>query len=153
MLLAPSGDGTAVLTAEESEWVTSNGGIITSHLLNLQYHNWSVHHLLKAVLPVETEEIPSRFETVGHIAHINLPSGLAEYKYLIGKLSINSGMCVCVCVCVCVFVCVCVCVYVCLCVRVCVTYTRTDIHTYGRTLLNQFESDLSRWHIMHSLLV
>ena len=128
MLLVPSGDGTAVLTAEESEWVTSNGGIITSHLLNLQYRNWSVHHLLKAVLPVETEEIPSRFETVGHIAHINLPSGLAEYKYLIGKLSINSGMCVCVCFCVCV--CLCVRVSVCTCVCYIHSYRHTHIWTY-----------------------
>ena len=117
LLLAPSGDGATVLTAEESEWVISNGGVVTSHLLNLQYHNWSMQHLLKAVLPVATEEVPSRFETVGHIAHLNLPSGLAEYKYLIGKLSINSGMflknlCVCVCVCVlhlCTYVCTTVC--------------------------------------------
>lgn len=86
MLLTPSSvDGTATLTPEDSEWVNNNGGMVTSHLLNLQYHNWSMHHLLKAVLPVETEEIPSRFETVGHIAHLNLPSALAEYKHLIGR--------------------------------------------------------------------
>ena len=78
------------MTAEESEWVTNNGGVVTNHQLNLQYHNWSMHHLLKAVLPMETEEIPSRFETIGHIAHLNLPSGLAEYKYLIGKLVTRS---------------------------------------------------------------
>ena len=75
-----------MLTAEESAWVTGNGGVLMSHQLNLQYHNWSMRHLLKAVLPANIEEIPSRFETIGHIAHLNLPSGLAEYKYLIGKL-------------------------------------------------------------------
>lgn len=89
MLLAPTssvGDEHTALSTEESEWVAGNGGVMTSHLLNLQYHNWSMHHLLKAVLPVETEEIPSKFETIGHIAHLNLPSGVAEYKHLIGKL-------------------------------------------------------------------
>ena len=74
-----------MLTGEESEWVTRNGGEITSHVLNLEYHNWSMYHLLKAVLPEDTEEVPSRFETVGHIVHLNLPSGLTEYKYLIGR--------------------------------------------------------------------
>ena len=83
-----SADGSGgVLSVEVSEWVASNGGEMTNHPLNLEYHNWSMHHLLKAVLPEDTEEIPSRFETIGHIAHLNLPSALAEYKYLIGRLS------------------------------------------------------------------
>ena len=87
-MLAPfsSADGASVLSAEESEWVASNGGEMTNYLINLEYHNWSMHHLLKAVLPEDTEEIPSRFETIGHIAHLNLPSALAKYKYLIGRL-------------------------------------------------------------------
>jgi len=74
------------LGAGLAEEVASDGGVIIDHQLTLEYCHWTMPHILKAVLPVDTREIPSSFETVGHIAHLNLPSELAEYKHLIGRL-------------------------------------------------------------------
>jgi len=75
------------LNAGLAEEVASDGGVTIDHQLTLEYHHWSMPHILNAVLPVDTREIPSSFETVGHIAHLNLPSELAEYKHLIGRLT------------------------------------------------------------------
>jgi tRNA G37 N-methylase Trm5 len=39
---------------------------------------------LKEILPADSGEIPSGFETVGDIAHMNLSEKLMPYKYQIG---------------------------------------------------------------------
>lgn len=42
--------------------------------------------MLKELLPADVEEVPSGFETVGDIAHMNLTGKLFDYRYLIGKV-------------------------------------------------------------------
>ena len=86
LLLIPFSAGGTPLSDELAEEVASDGGKVVDHHLTLEYHHWSMPLILKAVLPENTKEIPSSFETVGHIAHLNLPSELAEYKHLIGRL-------------------------------------------------------------------
>ena len=76
--------GGTPLSAGLVEEVAFDGGVVIDHQLTLEYHHWTMPHILKAVLPVDTREIPSSFETIGHIAHLNLPSELTEYKNLIG---------------------------------------------------------------------
>jgi tRNA (guanine37-N1)-methyltransferase len=54
-----------------------------SHILN--YENFSLDSILKAVLPSDIEGLSS-FTKVGHIVHVNLREHLLPYKNLIGQV-------------------------------------------------------------------
>ena len=58
-----------------------------THTVSLDYHSYSPRAVLAAVLPADSDEIPTGFEVVGHIAHLNLRKEFLPYKVLIGKLS------------------------------------------------------------------
>ena len=58
---------------------------MTSHRVTLEYQNYTMHAILRAVLPLEIREVPSAFEAVGHIAHLNLRKAQLPYKEIIGK--------------------------------------------------------------------
>ena len=81
-----SREGEGVFSADDLQWLSERGVIRTSHQLQLDYSNWGVGAVLRAVLPVHVREVPSAFETVGHIAHLNLREEHLEYKNLIGGL-------------------------------------------------------------------
>lgn len=85
MLLAPNQLEEAPLSAEELQWVEANGGEQITHTLTLDYQHYTKHAILRAVLPPEIKEVPSSFETVGHIAHLNLRDEQLPYKDVIGK--------------------------------------------------------------------
>lgn len=73
------------LTNTDLKWIADNGGIISTDDISITYDHYSIHDVLQAVLPVEeTKDIPSSFEIVGHIAHINLREEQLPYKELIG---------------------------------------------------------------------
>jgi tRNA (guanine37-N1)-methyltransferase len=46
---------------------------------------------LKELLPPDIEEIPSGFETVGDIAHMNLTGKLYDLRYLIGQVVLEKN--------------------------------------------------------------
>jgi tRNA (guanine37-N1)-methyltransferase len=46
---------------------------------------------LKDLLPADVEEVPSGFETVGDIAHMNLTGKLFDYRYIIGKVVLEKN--------------------------------------------------------------
>ena len=54
--------------------------------VKLSYEYWSSDQILRAVLPKEIGEVTTAFESVGHIAHMNLRENQLSYKQLIGKL-------------------------------------------------------------------
>ena len=54
--------------------------------VKLVYEYWSSDQVLRAVLPEEIGEVTTAFESVGHIAHMNLRANQLSYKQLIGKL-------------------------------------------------------------------
>ena len=54
--------------------------------LTLDYRYWTSEQVLKAVLPSNIPEVTTAFETIGHIAHMNLRESQLEYKALIGRL-------------------------------------------------------------------
>ena len=87
LLLTPESCLQSPLSAEDRQWISDNGGRRGSHGLTLDYHHYSPHAVLTAVLPPDSEEIPTGFEVVGHIAHFNLRREFLPYKTLIGKLS------------------------------------------------------------------
>lgn len=86
LLLLPEELRPHPLSLEDHEWIGANGGKETTHTVSLAYPDgYSQVAILKAVLPESVKEVPSGFEVVGHIAHLNLKEELMPYKKIIGK--------------------------------------------------------------------
>ncbi|KAL0399330.1 UNVERIFIED_CONTAM: tRNA (guanine(37)-N1)-methyltransferase 1 [Sesamum radiatum] len=58
--------------------------------LTLFYDYWELHEVLEALLP-KGMIIPSAFEAVGHIAHLNLRDEHLQYKNLIAKVVLDKN--------------------------------------------------------------
>lgn len=58
--------------------------------LILDYSYWNTDEVLRAVLP-EGIDVPGSFETVGHIAHLNLRPEQAPFKHLIGAVILDKN--------------------------------------------------------------
>lgn len=56
--------------------------------LELEYDNFRVDDVLKAVLP-EGKEGCTSYSRIGHIAHLNLKEHLLPFKHLIGQVLID----------------------------------------------------------------
>ena len=56
--------------------------------LQLGYEHLSVEEVLKKILPAGVE-IPSSFEQVGHIAHLNLRDEVLSFKHTIGQVILD----------------------------------------------------------------
>ena len=87
VLLTPESCLQTPLSPDDLQWITDNRGRMGTHNVSLDYHSYSPRAVLAAVLPADSDEIPTGFEVVGHIAHLNLRKEFLPYKVLIGKLS------------------------------------------------------------------
>ncbi|XP_014505695.1 tRNA (guanine(37)-N1)-methyltransferase 1 isoform X3 [Vigna radiata var. radiata] len=58
---------------------------VVPYSLTLGYSYWSADHVLKQILPTGVE-VPSSFETIGQVAHLNLHDELLPYKDVIAKV-------------------------------------------------------------------
>ncbi|XP_057499996.1 tRNA (guanine(37)-N1)-methyltransferase 2 isoform X1 [Actinidia eriantha] len=58
---------------------------VVPYSLTLGYSYWGADHVLKQILP-SGHEVPSSFETIGHIAHLNITDELLPYKDVIAKV-------------------------------------------------------------------
>ncbi|XP_066321985.1 tRNA (guanine(37)-N1)-methyltransferase isoform X4 [Miscanthus floridulus] len=58
---------------------------VVPYTLTLGYSYWSADHILKQILPAGVE-VPSSYETIGHVAHLNISDDLLAYKNVIGKV-------------------------------------------------------------------
>ena len=80
------------LTKDQNEFIASIGGEIeTNYELKLGYDHFSTQEILRHILPDTVTEVPSHFETVGHIAHFNLREELLPYKKIIGDVIIDKN--------------------------------------------------------------
>ncbi|KAJ1877544.1 tRNA(m(1)G37)methyltransferase [Coemansia sp. RSA 486] len=61
-----------------------------NHQVILDYEHWSADEILKAVLP-DSNEAPTSYEQIGHIAHMNLRDQYLEYKTLIGQVILDKS--------------------------------------------------------------
>ena len=61
----------------------------TEYVLELEYKDLSTDKVLQKILPVP--EIPSAFEAIGHLAHLNLRDDYLPYKYWIGKVILDKN--------------------------------------------------------------
>ena len=84
VLLTPEPCLATPLSPEDLQWISDNGGRRDTHTISLDYHSYSLRAVLTAVLPADSDEIPTGFEVVGHIAHLNLRKEFLPYKALIG---------------------------------------------------------------------
>lgn len=60
------------------------------HELVLDYDYWNSDEILSATLP-DGMDVPSSFETIGHIAHLNLRSEHEPFKHLIGSVILDKN--------------------------------------------------------------
>ncbi|KAJ3157575.1 tRNA(m(1)G37)methyltransferase [Geranomyces michiganensis] len=92
---ARTGDGGGMdkwdeLPAEVSKFVQAVGAEVTEYELTLDYDYWTAEQVLRSILPDEVE-IPASFETVGHIAHLNLRDVFLPYKHIIGQVLLDKN--------------------------------------------------------------
>ncbi|KAI5466626.1 Met-10+ like-protein-domain-containing protein [Mariannaea sp. PMI_226] len=60
--------------------------------LEISYEFWTYLDVLKAILPEELhDEIPSGFNTVGHVAHLNIRNQYLPHKYLIAEVLMDKN--------------------------------------------------------------
>ena len=85
ILLLPEELQGGPLSTDDREWIASNGGEETTHTVTLGYKHFSLYAVLRTILPLnEVREVPTGYETVGHIAHFNLRQECLPYKEVIG---------------------------------------------------------------------
>lgn len=58
--------------------------------LELNYDYWTADDILKAILPCELQ-LSSSFESIGHIAHLNLRDDLMPYRYIVGSIIMDKS--------------------------------------------------------------
>ena len=78
------------VTSEQKELAGLSDLSWTEHTLRLEYDYFNAEEILKQVLP-DGCEVPGSFETVGHIAHLNLRDDLQKYKHVIGRVLLDKN--------------------------------------------------------------
>lgn len=73
------------------ELALSSNASLTSHEIRLTYAHASVEEALRKLLPPDLKELPSAFETVGHIAHLNLREELLPHAKVIGRVLLDKN--------------------------------------------------------------
>ncbi|NP_001384787.1 hypothetical protein VitviT2T_029656 [Vitis vinifera] len=79
----------AVLKEDTGQSMTSTFELVKCKL-TLFYNYWQMNEILEALLP-EGMIVPSAFEMVGHIAHLNLRDEHLPYKKLIAKVVLDKN--------------------------------------------------------------
>ncbi|KAJ1560608.1 tRNA(m(1)G37)methyltransferase [Nowakowskiella sp. JEL0078] len=85
ILLNPIIAGKDDLPSEIVDILDSNGFEFTTYNLILDYNYWTSDQILRSIIPDELD-VPSAFETIGHIAHLNLREHYGPYKNIIGNV-------------------------------------------------------------------
>ncbi|KAI8593599.1 guanine(37)-N1-methyltransferase [Geranomyces variabilis] len=78
------------LPANVAKFARDVGAEVTEYVLTLDYEYWTAEQVLRSILPDDIE-IPASFETVGHIAHLNLRDVFMPYKHIIGQVLLDKN--------------------------------------------------------------
>lgn len=70
--------------------IESNQAEIVPYILKLGYDYYTAEEVLRRLLPEEVD-VPSSFETVGHIAHMNLREEQEPFKHIIGQVILDKS--------------------------------------------------------------
>jgi tRNA (guanine37-N1)-methyltransferase len=60
--------------------------------LTLQYDDYSTEEVLTDLFQSLPYDIPSSFETIGHIAHMNIREEMVDYRYMIGRVILDKNI-------------------------------------------------------------
>lgn len=85
LLLCPSVATVDDLTAEQKAAITEENTPMVDYVVELGFEYWTTEQILRAALG-DLQEITTSFETVGHIAHMNLRDEQLAHKSLIGQV-------------------------------------------------------------------
>ncbi|GBG28348.1 tRNA guanine37-N1-methyltransferase [Hondaea fermentalgiana] len=66
--------------AELIDWEVRNG-----------YEHLTVEQVLRRLIPEDIKELPSSFETVGHLAHLNLREEVLPWRYEVGQVILDKN--------------------------------------------------------------
>ncbi|KAJ3284231.1 tRNA(m(1)G37)methyltransferase [Borealophlyctis nickersoniae] len=90
ILLNPTVQDTDIekLPRNAQEFARTHGAEVMRYRLELNYDYWNSDQVLRSILP-DTLEAPSSFETIGHIAHLNLRDEYQPYKKIIGEVLVD----------------------------------------------------------------
>jgi tRNA (guanine37-N1)-methyltransferase len=78
------------LSTEELAFVQREGAEPTTFTIEQDYTCFSADEVLAKLLP-QGVEVPSGFETIGHIAHLNLRDCHQNFKYTIGEVILDKN--------------------------------------------------------------
>ncbi|MEW5318686.1 MAG: hypothetical protein WDW38_009888 [Sanguina aurantia] len=79
------------LGAEVQALLDGAGVEVNDYPLAMTYAMFSAEHVLRALLPAGID-VPQSFETVGHIAHLNLREEQLPYKLIIGQVLVDKNV-------------------------------------------------------------
>lgn len=92
ILLDPSSNLIEKLNEEQQNIITEEQATFyNEYSIQIGYKDFSFSEIIQSILPEDAESINS-FETIGHIAHVNLKSHLHEYKYVIGEVLMDKNV-------------------------------------------------------------
>jgi len=74
-----------VFSEKQKKFISENDCSFLVHNLKIDYNDFTFDEILKKVFPEDTKDIVTSFETVGHIAHVNLKPSMLDNKNLIGE--------------------------------------------------------------------
>ena len=63
----------------------------SEHEVVLGYDHYTVEQILSLILPKHCNEIPSSFEVVGTLAHMNLRPEILPFKFIIGRIILDKN--------------------------------------------------------------
>jgi tRNA (guanine37-N1)-methyltransferase len=78
------------LPVEMTKFIEDEGAKVVPYSLTLDYDYFTVEQVLKQIMP-EGVEVPSSFETIGHVAHMNLREPHMPYRKIIGQVIIDKN--------------------------------------------------------------
>ena len=86
LILLDSSYDSDTWTVEEQQAISSCKGELVQHSLLITYDHYSADQIMGAILP-NGIEVTTSFETVGHIAHLNLKECHLPFQEVIGENS------------------------------------------------------------------
>ena len=90
VLLSPAEDASGAAPPSAVLFAEAHGGTLVRHSISTGYAQLSYATALRRLLPPDVD-VPGAFETIGHIAHLNLREAHLPYRKLIGTVLLSKN--------------------------------------------------------------